>query len=453
MSSLHEAIQTLSLDALRKSLADDPASANTQHEGLTPLAYLATKKPSIEDYEKLKNIGLANRDTTEQVVRNRTLHIYETMAKFIAVSPEVDLNSAGSDGRTALHRASQEANEDLVNVLIDGGADLNIQDDQGRTPVMVADTFTIRRILTYAGADLKIHDAAGNTVLHLLLQKDPADPSSTALVSKADPSLLLVKNKEGMTPDKLAEQKANHINERFAHYQENELTRKKADWEESFQEDGASAIYEKMNEGCVVPSKVQEPHELSNKSSNQLSLWRRFWYFCCFCRRTGHQVLVNEDKKPTNTLHVSPQTQSAMKISKDMLLKGTKFVEGEPEESIQKRERKPIVIEEFKYFSNEIAAAHVPAELDRFDFSTKPLHRQSNFTASEEQEVTPLQEMFHRQQKELDEVFAILHQTQTQTPTLSPTLEAAMDAPPQPLQPVEEIQPSLAQEEQQSAAI
>jgi hypothetical protein len=469
-TTLYNAVQTLSLDALRKALADDSASANKPHEGLTPLAYLATKKPSIEDYEKLKNIGLANRDTTEQVVRNRTLHIYETMAKFIATTPGADLNSAGSDGRTALHRAAQEANEDLVNVLIDGGADLNIQDDQGRTPVMVAETFTIRRILTYAGADLKIQDTAGNTVLHLLLQKDPADPSSTALVSKADPTLLLVKNKEGMTPDKLAEQKANHINERFAHYQENELTRKKADWEESFQEDGASAIYEKMNEGCVVPSKVQEP-----KPSNQLSLWRRFWNFCCFCRRrlpressTGHQLLLIEDKTPNNTLHVSPQTQTAMKISKDMLLKGTKFilspsertnkagcsttaefVEGEPEESIQKRERKPIVIDEFKYFSNEIAAAHVPAELDRFDFSTKPLHRQSNFTASEEQEVTPLQEMFHRQQKELDEVFQILHQTRS----LSPTLEAAMDAPPQPLQPLEEIQPSLAQEEQQSAAI
>jgi hypothetical protein len=437
---LHEAINTLSLDALRKALADDPACANGQHEGLTPLAYLATKKPSIEDYQKLKAIGLANRDTTEQVVRNRTLHIYETMAKFIAVSPEVDLNTTGSDGRTALHRAAQEANEDLVNVLIDGGADLNMQDDQGRTPVMVAETFTIRRILTYAGADLKIQDTAGNTVLHLLLQKDPADPSSTALVSKADPTLLLVKNKESMTPDELAEQKVNDINERFAYYQQKELTRKKADWEESFQEDGASAIYEKMNEGCVVPSKVQAP-----QLSNPLSLWRRFWNFCCFCRSA--RVPINEDKKPTNTLHISPQTKEAMKISKDMLLKGTKFVEGN-EEAIQKREKKAIVIEEFKYFSNEIAAAHVPAELDRVEF-TAPLHRQSNFTAPEEQETSPLQEMFKRQQQELDEVFQILHQTQTQTQTL----EAATDGPQQPPQPVEVTLPSLAQGEQQSAAI
>jgi hypothetical protein len=443
---LHEAINTLSLDALRKALADDPTCANGQHEGLTPLAYLATKKPSIEDYQKLKAIGLANRDTTEQVVRNRTLHIYETMAKFIAVSPEVDLNTTGSDGRTALHRAAQEANEDLVNVLIDGGADLNMQDDQGRTPIMVAETFTIRRILTYAGADLKIQDAAGNTVLHLLLQKDPADPSSTALVSKADPTLLLVKNKESMTPDELAEQKANDINERFAHYQQKELTRKKADWEESFQEDGASAIYEKMNEGCAAPSKVQEP-----QLSNPLSLWRRFWHFCCFCRSrrpAEAQVPINENKVITNTLHaVSPK--QVMKISKDMLLKGTKFVEGQ-EDQIQKREKKAIVIEEFKYFSNEIAAAHVPAELDRVEF-TVPLHRQSNFTASEEQEVSPLQEAFQRQQKELDEVFEILNQKykmqdETFLPLVPPT-----EQPPQPLQPEAETSPDHPQ--QQSAAI
>jgi hypothetical protein len=443
-SSIHEAIQTLSLDALRKALADDPASANTQHEGLTPLAYLATKKPTIEDYQKLKAIGLANRDTTEQVVRNRTLHIYETMAKFIAVSSEVDLNAAGTDGRTALHRAAQEANEDLVNVLIDGGADLNMQDDQGRTPIMVAETFTIRRILTYAGADLKIQDAAGNTILHLLLQQDVADPSSTALVSKADPTLLLVKNKEGLTPDELAEKKANHINERFAHYQSQELTRKKADWEESFQEDGASAIYEKMNEGCVVPSKVQEP-----ELSNQLSLWRRFWHFCCFCRSrrpAAPQVLINENKTPTNTLHVSPKP--VMKISKDMLLKGTKFVEGQ-EDQIQKREKKAIVIEEFKYFSNEIAAAHVPTELDRVEF-TVPIHRQSNFT---EQEASPLQQAFQRQQQELDEVFQILNQKYKMQDEAFHPLTPPTEQPLQPQQPeVEtplESHPSLDQGEQQ----
>jgi hypothetical protein len=405
MSTLHEAIDTLSLDALRKALADDPASANAQHEGLTPLAYLATKKPAIEDYERLKNLGLANRDTTEQVVRNRTLHIYETMAKFIATAPAVDLNTAGSDGRTALHRAAQEANEDLVNVLIDGGADLNVQDDQGRTPIMVAETFTIRRILAYASADLKVQDTAGNTVLHLLLQKDPADPSSTALISKADPTLLLVKNKEGLSPDELADKKATHINERFAHYQEKEMTRKKAEWEEGFEEGKAGDIYNEMNAGCVSPAPAPQV----------VSKWRQFWSWCCCVRRPRSVPQQKKSISMSAIPMIDPAHQAVrsqvMKVSKDMLLKGTKFVEGQ-EEPIQKRERKPIVIQEFQQFTNEIAAAHVPAEMERTEFTTPPLHRQSNFT-DQEAPASEIQIQLAKQQKELDEVFQILTQSRS----------------------------------------
>lgn len=437
MSVLHEAIDSLSLDDLRKSLADDSASANAPHEGLTPLAYLATKKPAIEDYQRLKALGLANRDTTEQVVRNRTLHIYETMAKFIATAAGVDLNAAGSDGRTALHRAAQEANEDLVNVLIDGGADLNTQDDQGRTPLMVAETFTIRRILTYAGADLKIQDLAGNTILHLLLQKDPADPSSTAMISKADPSLLLVKNKEGMTPDELAEKKATHINERFAHYQAEELTRKKAEWEEGFEEGTAGAIYDQMNAGCVAAPVEQVPEVVSS--------WRRFWSWCCCVRRPQTQLQLQpvRNKIQGAIPMVDPAHQAVrshvMQISKDMLLKGTKFVEG-PEETIQKRERKPIVIEEFKQFTNEIAAAHVPTEMERTEF-TVPLHRQSNFIESEAEPLSEIQEHLQRQRQELDEVFEILNQKYKMQDEAYLQQDPPTEQPPQPQQPVEETQP------------
>ena len=426
--TLHEAIDTLSLDTLRKALADDPASANAPHEGLTPLSYLATKKPAIEDYQKLKTLGLANRDTTEQVVRNRTLHIYETMAKFIATAPEVDLNAAGSDGRTALHRAALADNEDLVNVLIDGGADLNVQDDQGRTPIMVAETFTIRRILTYAGADLKIQDTAGNTALHLLLQKDPADPSSTSLISKADPTLLLVKNKEGLTPDELAEKKANHINERFAHYQTQELTRKKAEWEEGFEEGVAGSIYNEMNAGCVAAT--------APSPSPSLSAWKRFWFAflqCCCVRRTKPEP---EQKANTNTLHV---TTPPMEVSKDMLLKGTKFVEAS-DDPIQKRQRKPIVIEEFKQFTNEIAAAHVPAEMERTEFATPPLHRQSNFTESEAQPLSEIQEQIQRQRQELDEVFQILSQSQPQAAPVVPQVSVPQVSATEPLLPPQQPQ-------------
>lgn len=449
MSALHTAIDTLSLDSLRKALADDTASANTLHEGLTPLAYLATKKPSIEDYERLKAIGLANRDTTEQVVRNRTLHIYETMAKFIATAPTVDLNAAGSDGRTALHRAAEQANEDLVNVLIDGGADLNVQDDQGRTPIMVAETFTIRRILLYAGADLKAQDAAGNTALHLLLQQDPTDPSSTSLISRADPTLLLVKNKEGLTPDELADKKATHINERFAHYQKEELTRKKLAWEESFSEESPSDIYAEINQGCVkplaqaqaqaAPAAAQAHVEQIAMSKPAENIWHKIWRFCCCCAHRNRPV---KEKLITKPLPVK-QSLPSMLVSKDMLLNGTKFV-ARVEEPIQRRERKPIVIQEFQQFTNEIAAAHVPAEMERTDF-TVPLHRQSNFTEREVEVLSAFQQAAEQQRLELDEVFQILNQKyQMQDEAFLP-LEAPTGQPQPTQQPPSESVPEQSQ--------
>ncbi len=429
-SAIHEAINTLSLDALRKALADEPDSANTIHEGLTPLMLLAGKKPQIEDYERLKNLGLANRDTTEQVVRNRTLHIYETMAKFIAVSPAVELNVAGSDGRTALHMAAELNNEDLLNVLIDGGADLNKQDDQGRTPLMVASTFTIRRILTYAGADLTAQDLAGNTVLHLLLQQGTHDPSSTALISKALPDLLHVKNKEGLTPDELAQQAATTANERYARYAEQELTRRKAAWEESFEagdnECSASDVMSDMAGSCV---NKEDEEEVQVKVESTVSCWKQFWSFftSCCCRRAAPQTPTSQQEVAAPR-HQMSTVSNAMYVTKDMLLNGTKFVSG-PEEPIQKRERKAIVIDEFKYINNEIAAAHVPQEQERTEFSA-PLHRQSNFT-TEETELSAFQKQIEQQRRELDEVFQILNQTPQQNPPPTATAEPPHSLPPE----------------------
>ncbi len=445
---LHEAINTLSLDALRRALADDPESANAIHEGLTPLMLLAGKKPQIEDYERLKTLGLANRDTTEQVVRNRTLHIYETMAKFIAVCPSINLDATNDQSRTALHMAAEQANEDLLNVLIDAGADLNKQDDQGKTPLMVASTFTVRRILTYAGADLTLQDLAGNTVLHLLLQDDLGDPASSALISKALPSILLVKNKEGFTPEELADKKAKQINERFAHYQNQELTRKKADWEESFGDTSASDIYAEINEGCTKPIPIQTPPAAAVTVSKP-TIWRRIWMFCCCFRRT----LKKEDKgipkgggkKVIPSYKTNITDLPSMKVSKEILLKGTRFVDG-PEEPIQKREKKPIVIEEFKHFSNEIAAAHVPPEQERTEFSA-PLHRQSNFTT---EEPTLLQQALQQQRQELDEVFQILNQSQTtpqQNPQPTATAEMPQSLPPEVGLPSDHPQPQSADAE------
>merc|ERR1712137_275932 len=48
------------------------------------------------------------------------------------------LNHPHTDGNTALHLAAQTGDVDLVNMLLDNDADVNIQNDKGATPLHLA---------------------------------------------------------------------------------------------------------------------------------------------------------------------------------------------------------------------------------------------------------------------------------------------------------------------------
>ena len=75
---------------------------------------------------------------------------------------------------TALTVAAALGMVDVVGVLIEHGADVNLNKSQGRTPLMAAalcDSTTTGQKLIDAGADLNQLDQDGNTALHLAIKE------------------------------------------------------------------------------------------------------------------------------------------------------------------------------------------------------------------------------------------------------------------------------------------
>ena len=92
------------------------------------------------------------------------------LMRYLVGLPEVDVNHADENGMTALHWAAKRYYPDVVQVLIDGGADIEARNNLGRSPLLVAcengDVAKVK-MLVEAGAGVRATDIAGNTCLIL----------------------------------------------------------------------------------------------------------------------------------------------------------------------------------------------------------------------------------------------------------------------------------------------
>jgi len=76
----------------------------------------------------------------------------------------------GVEGRAALHMAAYSGHREIVERLLDGGADVNRRDRAGRTPLVHMVSWCTRRdlvgLLLARGADVNARDASGNSALY-----------------------------------------------------------------------------------------------------------------------------------------------------------------------------------------------------------------------------------------------------------------------------------------------
>jgi ankyrin repeat protein len=90
----------------------------------------------------------------------------------------VSVDHKHNNGATALHVSVYRSNFEVADFLISVGANVNAEDDFGRTPLMGARNVQVASLLINNGAEVGIKDLDGDTAIHRL-----ADPPSDSVAS------------------------------------------------------------------------------------------------------------------------------------------------------------------------------------------------------------------------------------------------------------------------------
>jgi ankyrin repeat protein len=106
-----------------------------------------------------------------------------TVRALVDAGTPVDLRA--EDGATALHYADGQAN--VTRWLLARGADPNAVDDDGATPILLAEDLAVVEALIAAGADPNRPDSLGQTPLHFAVDWGDAHVE-TLLAAGADPN-------------------------------------------------------------------------------------------------------------------------------------------------------------------------------------------------------------------------------------------------------------------------
>jgi ankyrin repeat protein len=96
----------------------------------------------------------------------------------IKSNPKIDINMQDNDGDSPLHIAIFLANYDIIKILLENNANVNLVDKWGQTPIHRLyfclnniDLFKILELLINHKCNFNKQDVNGNTILHLTLKQ------------------------------------------------------------------------------------------------------------------------------------------------------------------------------------------------------------------------------------------------------------------------------------------
>ena len=121
------------------------------------------------------NVRDHNGDTPLHIaIKSGLTNIVQTL-----VQAGADINLVDDKGYPPLHIAAADGNMELVSLLIESGVNVDFKDDHGNTPLHRAalyENYTIMKFLVNKGADKSIQNCLGKTAYDICVQvKSPAD--------------------------------------------------------------------------------------------------------------------------------------------------------------------------------------------------------------------------------------------------------------------------------------
>ena len=131
-------------------------------------------------------------------VKNKNEEIFELLLDYTKKADQLNLQD--KKGRTVLHKAvkSNIKNRRLIR-LLDLGADVNIKDDLGCTPLQYARNNKTIFLLLERGADINSQDRLGKTLLHKIINHHQYKSLVEYLISTAGANLFIAE-KDGTKP-------------------------------------------------------------------------------------------------------------------------------------------------------------------------------------------------------------------------------------------------------------
>ena len=119
----------------------------------------------------------------------------------------VDVNGKNIYGQTALHLACYEGHCDIVDLLLDHGADIEVRSSRDSTPLMMASrndrAASITKLLLHRGCAMNAVNDFGDTALHWACKRGSTECVKELLTHGADAT---IKNEYGSTPFDVAKE-------------------------------------------------------------------------------------------------------------------------------------------------------------------------------------------------------------------------------------------------------
>ncbi|XP_024149369.1 ankyrin repeat domain-containing protein SOWAHA isoform X1 [Oryzias melastigma] len=179
----------------RMGTVQHPQQGGDQHNGEDELGSdSGSKSESEHDEESTGSMGSASvaLDPTEKewiysAASARVPDLLKLLVQDPSLANKKDFTSAPdcgdnhlSQGFTALHWAAKHGNEDMVTLVADAGADVNLKSHGGYTPLHIAALHGHQHILDLLiqsyGAKENLRDYSGHLACHYLNMKDPEGP-------------------------------------------------------------------------------------------------------------------------------------------------------------------------------------------------------------------------------------------------------------------------------------